>query len=129
MLDISFSPAPSGEAAGRPAFSSLPSDVPGGVLVTVAGELDIATAPQLDAALADAEPDRLVVVDLRRLSFLDCGGIRVILAAHRRARRAGGRLVVVRGPVDVERLIELVGLDVELDCVDRPPRALSPVIE
>jgi len=88
----------------------------------VAGELDIATAPQLETALRDAEADAdLIVLDLRKLTFMDCSSMRVLLAAHRRARLAGGRLVVVRGQVDLARLFSLVGIDDELELVDRPP--------
>ena len=126
MLDISASsPAP----AKRPPFSCLRLDTSDAVRLAVRGELDIATMPAFEAELGQAEPGRPIVLDLRGLRFLDCGGLRVLLAAGRRARRAGGRLVVVRGPVDVERLLALIGIELEADFVDRPPHAFSPVIE
>jgi anti-anti-sigma factor len=71
--------------------------------VQLAGELRAATAPELARTLERTERcARLVVLDLRRLTFIDpCGG-HVIVAAAIRARRAGRRVVVVRGlaPVD-----------------------------
>jgi hypothetical protein len=44
-------------------------------------------------------------------------------AANGRARQAAGRLVVVRDPVEVERIFALVGLDRQPELVDHPPAA------
>ncbi len=90
--------------------------------VTVAGELDIATVPQLDAALRRAAVDcASVVLDLRGLEFLDSSAAHLLLAANRRQRRAGGRLVVVRGTAEIGSYLALVGLDRQLGLVDPPP--------
>jgi anti-anti-sigma factor len=57
--------------------------------VTVAGELDIATASQLERALGRLEVHHaLVLLALRTLEFMDCRGVRVILAAARRRLRS-----------------------------------------
>ncbi|MER7834941.1 STAS domain-containing protein [Streptomyces sp. NPDC096040] len=71
------------------------------LVVEVLGEVDIATeglvAEHLLAATAGAEPD--VLVDLRRLDFLDRSGLRVLCRAESRARERGGRLrLVCEGP-------------------------------
>ena len=105
-----------------PALVSCAS-VDGGVvaLVTVAGELDVATVGDLDRAVRRAEGDaRLVILDLRPVTFVDCATGHVITAADRRIRSAGGRLVVLRGPAPVDRLFELVGIDRRLDLADLP---------
>jgi anti-sigma B factor antagonist len=84
--------------------------------VHVAAELDIATAPILARTLRSAElRARLVVLDLRELTFVDSSGVRVIVYASLRARRAGRRLVLVRGPAQVQRLLALSGA---LDAVE-----------
>jgi len=58
--------------------------------VTVAGELDIATSPQLERALRRIEVDPApVFLDMRELEFMDRRGVHVILAADRRVRSAG----------------------------------------
>jgi anti-anti-sigma factor len=108
---------------------SLDADVKHAVRVTVAGELDVATAPKLDRALRRAHGRAtLVILDLRELEFTDSSGAHLILAADRRIRRAGGRLVVVRGGAEVEWLFALIGLDRELELVDQPPApARAPV--
>jgi anti-anti-sigma factor len=87
--------------------------------VRITGELDIATAPQLDQALREAGLlARRVVLDLRELTFMDCVGMHVILDASIHAGQGGGQLVVVRGPSPVDRLFTLTGTSDALEIVD-----------
>ena len=87
--------------------------------VTVGGELDIATVPELDTELRAAERDAaLVVLDLRSLEFVDSSGVALLLSTARRMRRAGGRLVLMRGTIDVQWLLALMGVDRELEFVE-----------
>jgi anti-sigma B factor antagonist len=82
----------------------------GAAWVSVEGELDLETSPQLWQTLRDAQLNsRLVVLDLREVAFLDSSGVRVILAAARDARCEGGRLMLVRGPAEVDRRFTLTG--------------------
>ena len=84
----------------------------GAVVLAVAGEVDLLTAPVLGdgvtTALADA-PD-LLVIDLSEVSFLASIGITVLLEARREAG-AGTRVRVVApdGGV-VNRTLQLTGL-------------------
>lgn len=90
--------------------------------VRVTGELDIATAPELKQTLGHAgDRARRVVLDLRELTFMDAGGVHVIVDANARARRAGRRLVVVRGPYQVDRVLALTGARDRLEIVDLNP--------
>jgi len=92
------------------------------VRVTVTGDLDIAVVPQLDAALRRAEVGSTsVVLDLRGLEFMDLSAAHLLLAADRRLRRAGGRLVLVCGTAEIGSYLALVGLDRQLELVDSPP--------
>ena len=94
--------------------------------IGVSGELDIATMPLLDRALRRARASAdVVVLDLRALEFLDSSGAQFILETSRRLRAIGGRLIVVRGPAEVDWLLTLLGLDVELELVDTPPRTTT----
>ncbi len=94
----------------------------GAAWVHVAGELDLATSPQLEVALREAQfGASTVVLDLRALSFIDSAGARVIAAAAARARPDGRRLMVVRGAREVERLLTLTGTAGELETFDLPP--------
>jgi anti-sigma B factor antagonist len=95
--------------------------------VQVAGELDLVTSPQFRQRLGEAQRAlRLVVLDLRELGFIDSSGVHVILDAACDARRYGGRLLIVRGPAPVDRVLALTGVDKEVMIFDLPPAELSP---
>lgn len=76
--------------------------------VTVAGELDLATALQLRAALLHvAAYHRHITVDLAALRFCDCTGLMALTAAARSARARGGELRLRAVPVFLARLLRL----------------------
>ena len=91
------------------------------------GELDIATSPQLEEAIARAtsEPVSELVLDLRELTFMDSTGLRVMVSADARARDDSRRLAIVQGPEAVHRVFRITGLDDHLDIVDTPEAAVS----
>jgi anti-sigma B factor antagonist len=85
---------------------------PGYAVITVAGEVDIATAPQLGQHLAAlAGSGRPVIADLDQVSFLDAAGLRVLAAAARQAAAVGGSLHVVSARYQVRRVFALTGMD------------------
>lgn len=89
--------------------------------LTVGGELDLAVAPYLASRLEDALASaRLVVIDLRPLTFMDSSGLSVLVAAHQRALRSGRRLVLVRGPEHVTRRLAISGLLSRFEIADLP---------
>lgn len=101
-------------------LSSLTADAT--ARVSLSGDLDVATVPELDDALRRAQADAAtVVVDLRGLGFIGAGGVELMLATEDRIRQAGGRLLVVRGPSGCERLFALVAIEDRLELVDLPP--------
>jgi anti-sigma B factor antagonist len=78
--------------------------------IYLAAELDIASAPRLERILRQAERQaRLVVLDLRDLTFMDSFGLRLIADSNHRAQRTGRRLVLLRGPSQVQRLLTVTG--------------------
>jgi anti-anti-sigma factor len=88
--------------------------------IAVCGELDIASVSVLDRQLRAAARDAsLVVLDLRSLEFVDSSGAALLLWTSRRMRQAGGRLLVVRGPLEVQWLLELTRVDRELEFAGR----------
>jgi len=85
----------------------------GGVAaVSLVGELDMATAPELEEALTGLEAgyERLVV-DLSRCSFFASSGISILLEHNARAARDGFELVIVKAPPIVQRIFDLTHLD------------------
>jgi len=98
--------------------------VDGGARIALAGELDIASAPDVEAAfgrLEDGGPPGLIVLDLRELEFIDSTGLRTVVAADTRAREQDRRLEIVRGSDAVNRIFSVTGLDERLVFVDPPP--------
>jgi anti-anti-sigma factor len=107
-------------------FAISATEIDGRAHLTLRGELDLATAPELEQVLIeriDACQD--VVVDLRGLEFMDSSGIRVLVAAHARAGRAGTRVFIVRPETGsaVGKIVEVAGLDRELNILDDPAQA------
>lgn len=88
------------------------SPTSGAVQLAVRGELDIASAPELQAALERilGGPHHVLVLDLTGLSFLDCAGMRPIRAARRALEARGGQLLVRHPSPIVERTLRLGGL-------------------
>lgn len=86
------------------------SITPRGCLLLVHGELDLATAPGLERALQDAlagDPGRDLIVDLDGVTFMDCAGLRPLLAVR---NRVGDRLRLGNLSPASARLLALTGL-------------------
>ena len=92
------------------------------VRLVLSGELDIASAPQLEELLdrIEAEPPPVLLLDLRELEFMDSTGLRTVVSADQRARESGRRLAIVRGPEAVDRIFTVTRLDERLEIVDDP---------
>jgi anti-anti-sigma factor len=77
-------------------------------LVAVAGELDLATAPRLEAELSGAQAAGLeVTLDLAGLEFFDSTGLTLLLRAADRARDGGGALALTAPPPCVRAVVEV----------------------
>ena len=82
----------------------------GGPVVTVKGEIDLETSPELSAVLSTIEPQGGDVdVDLSGVTYIDSTGLRALLTARDAAREAGGSLRVSATSSIVGRLIEITG--------------------
>jgi anti-sigma B factor antagonist len=87
-----------------------------GTLVDVSGEVEVATSPQLRAALA-ARPrvsGGLLVLDLTGVTFLDSSGLSAVLTLQRESAAAGERLAVICPSGPARLLFEVTGVDAEL---------------
>ncbi len=81
----------------------------GSLALVVQGELDMATSPLLDEALARARATDAasIVVDLRAVSFIDSSGLHVLIR-HARAED-GARVRLTKGSPQTQRVFELSG--------------------
>jgi anti-sigma B factor antagonist len=98
-------------------------------VVSVAGEIDLFTAPKLReqflAALDDGpETDRLLV-DLTRVSFMDSTGLGVLIGALRRMNEREGRMALVCSEGPVLRVLELTRLNEVFSIFDSVEDAAS----
>lgn len=87
--------------------------VNGSLVVTVAGEVDLATAPQLSTRLQELiSPDHpVLILRLNQVSFLDSVGISVLVDAHNRARRTGTELRLAAPHPIVAKVLQLTAVD------------------
>jgi anti-anti-sigma factor len=83
----------------------------GGLLFTVRGELDIASAPRLEAELRRAETADVerVAIDLADVEFIDSSGLHALINARERLGRKGLEFSLSRVSSQVRRLLELTG--------------------
>ena len=102
------------------AFGIAEEEGPGGArVVRVHGELDIATAGDLErAVLRPREPGEQVVLDLAGLRFMDSTGLRVLMRARSEAKAGRWNLYLRNVPANVQRLFSLSGVH---DAVPQEP--------
>jgi anti-anti-sigma factor len=84
-----------------------------GRLLALTGRLDVASVADVRLALHDAVDDGTgdLVLDLSGVDGIDASGIGVLVGAHRRAGRAGRRLVVAAATPQVLRMLRRTRLD------------------
>ena len=82
-------------------------------LITVSGEVDLATSPELDVAIIAAidSGTSSVVIDLTDVSFMDSSGLGVIVRALKRCREAENDLDLVITNERVLKVFGITGLD------------------
>jgi anti-sigma B factor antagonist len=88
--------------------------------ISPSGELDLATAPDLEAELlrVEATDADAIVLDLSGLDFIDSNGIRLVVMADARSRADSDRLALVRPSDGVFRVFVICGVADRLPFVD-----------
>lgn len=89
-------------------------------VVTVRGEIDVATAPQLRECLHNviAQGEGSIVLDLLGVTFLDSTALGVLVGALKRCRESGGELYVVVADPRIVKIFEITGLTSVFTIVD-----------
>jgi anti-sigma B factor antagonist len=98
-------------SAARP-FAVEVSRVEGRTVVTLTGELDLATAPELRERLGliSEAGENEVTLDLTDLDFVDSTGLSVFVMVFNRAEAAGGSMLIRNPSLAVMRIFEITGL-------------------
>jgi anti-sigma B factor antagonist len=88
------------------------SRVDGYELLAVEGELDIATAPRMIAALNEsfARLDLPLIVDLSNVDFMDSTGLALMMNAYRRVKRRGQGFAIVCPGGPISRVFEIADM-------------------
>jgi anti-sigma B factor antagonist len=102
------------------AFSATATRHGDAVVIALTGELDVATAPQLERAVPPLRPGDTLVIDLRGLDFMDSSGLHELMRLDVASRADGWSLAVVRGGPGVQRILDLVRLEERVRIVDAP---------
>jgi anti-sigma B factor antagonist len=99
----------------------------GATVLTVSGDIDISTAPDLLAALAalDASAREVLVLDLSPVEFLDSSALGALVGAQKEAAATGGRLTVVCSKPKVLRIFAITRLSEVIDVVPSVDVALA----
>ena len=81
------------------------------MVVTVNGDLDIVTSPQLDECLTRAESThRRIILDLAGVDFLDTSGLAVIVGHWKKLESAGGMLALAGARYRYTKTLWITGL-------------------
>ena len=106
------------EIGGLEPFVTEVEQRDGITIVQPRGDLDVATAGTLHAALDGIERTEHLVLDLRGLSFINSTGLHLLVALHQRAQRDGFQLTLLAPAAPLDKAIQLCGLDETLPFVE-----------
>jgi anti-anti-sigma factor len=92
---------------------------PGGNTLALTGELDLDSANRLEEAVREVCASGAgLVIDLRKVTFMDSTGLRVLIVAATLCEEKGHELRIVPGE-DIQRILEMSGLDQVLPFTSR----------
>jgi len=96
------------------------------LVVSPSGEIDLATVGLVrEAVERERGSHERLLIDLRRVAFMDTSGLRYVLELSERSAQDGYELRIVRGERAVQRVFEVSGLDGRLPFVDDPSQDLD----
>jgi anti-sigma B factor antagonist len=96
------------------------------VVLRLDGELDLASVSLLESEVENAAADgtATIVLDLRKLEFIDSTGLRTILSLDQRCTERGQTFALVRGSQQVQRLMNMTRVDEHLKIIATPEEIL-----
>ena len=98
------------------------------MVITIRGDLDIVTSPQLDECLSAAESTHnRIILDLTAVDFLDTSALAVIVGHWKQAEAAGGTLALAGARYRYTKTLWITGLADRLPRYDTLEQAIAAV--
>jgi anti-sigma B factor antagonist len=111
-------------------FEATEEVVRGVWVITIAGELDIATSPRVRELLSDAarDEDRPLVIDLTSCDFVDSTGLATLLHGAKPAQNGESNVALVSVGGEVRKLLELTAIDRTIPVYESLESAIDAVL-
>lgn len=90
----------------------------GGTVVSVDGELDMATTPEFEEVVDGVDAGSRLVIDLSSCTFLDSSAVRVLVSVVRDAEETGGTVALVARDPGILRVLEIAAVNTMLPVHD-----------
>jgi anti-anti-sigma factor len=98
----------------------------GSLIVSMAGELDTVTVPELDTLITEGRRDtKWIILDLSRVDFMDTHSLAIIVKHWKRLTEAGGILVLAGARYQYTRALWITGLASRLPMNDSVDEAIA----
>ena len=89
------------------------------MVITIRGDLDITTSPQLDECLTEAQADySRIILDLSGVDFLDTSALAVVVGHWKKVEAAGGLLALAGARYKYTKTLWITGLADRLTLYD-----------
>jgi anti-sigma B factor antagonist len=111
-------------------FEASEEVVRGAWVITIVGELDIATSPRVRELLSNAarDEDRPLVIDLTGCEFVDSTGLATLLHGAKPAQNGESNVALVCIGGEVRKLLELTAIDRTIPVYETLDSAIEAVL-
>ena len=111
-------------------FEATEEVVRGAWVITITGELDIATSPKVRELLSDAarDQDKPLVIDLTTCDFVDSTGLATLLHGAKPAQNGESNVALVCVGGEVRKLLELTAIDRTIPVYETLDSAINAVL-
>jgi anti-sigma B factor antagonist len=100
------------------------------MIITISGDLDIITSPELDECLTRAESDHSsIILDFGEVNFLDTSALAVIVGHWKKAEAQGGTLALANARYRYTKTLWITGLADKLTLFDTVDAGLAALAQ
>lgn len=100
------------------------------MIITISGDLDIVTSPQLDECLTQAETSHSrIILDFGEVTFLDTSALAVIVGHWKKAEATGGSLALASARYRYTKTLWITGLADKLTLYDTVDEGLAALAQ